>query len=67
MLLQCVVFCSHLQAFHALVEDLVKPFLDGTVHIDLIAGIDAMGFVLGELFFTYKSLSHVAKSMKLVP
>ena len=38
------LFADH-EAFAALVEDLVQPFING--NIDLVAGIDALGFILG--------------------
>jgi adenine phosphoribosyltransferase len=36
---------SRIEAFTALVDDLAHPFKDRTV--DLVAGIDALGFILG--------------------
>ncbi|XP_067328304.1 uncharacterized protein [Anolis sagrei] len=38
------LYCHH-QAFHDCVEDLIQPFRGEA--IDLVAGIDAMGFILG--------------------
>lgn len=38
------LFADH-EAFTALVEDLVRPFRDKS--IDFVAGIDALGFILG--------------------
>lgn len=45
------MWCMHpalllLQALADCVQDLLSPFHDDT--IDLVAGIDAMGFILGE-------------------
>ncbi|XP_063151404.1 adenine phosphoribosyltransferase-like [Candoia aspera] len=38
------LYCHH-QALHDCIEDLVRPFQNDA--IDLVAGIDAMGFILG--------------------